>query len=47
MKLSPERQRACEINRERIKRLMARLVTDPNHITGERVDEDGVVEGKN
>ena len=47
MELSHEREKACEENRERIKRLMGRLITDPNHIPFETTDDDGAVEGKN
>ncbi len=39
MELSPEHQRIRDEARERIKRLMGRLITDPNHIPGEPCDE--------
>ena len=47
MELNAEHQRIRDEARERIKRLMGRLITDPNHIPFESVDDDGAVEGKN
>lgn len=46
MELNSEHQRVRDEARERIKRLMARLVTDENHIVGESFD-DYPIEGKN